>query len=113
MLLAILPFFLLPLAFAGNVDIEECVKQVGNPSKKRPTVDSCREDPACPSIFVYEANNDQANNLNMYVFRSHYKLLLDHHWRLNYFYNCIFHQKCLKNKKEHNKRDLLVTDYRE
>lgn len=75
MLLAILPFFLLPLAFAGNVDIEECVKQVGNPSKKRPTVDSCREDPACPSIFVYEANNDQANNLNMYVFRSHYKLL--------------------------------------
>ncbi|VDN54380.1 unnamed protein product [Dracunculus medinensis] len=48
----ILPFSLLSLTFAGNVEIEECVKLVGD--KKRPTVNSCPEDPVCSSIFVYD-----------------------------------------------------------
>lgn len=76
MLVAILSFFFLPFTFAGNADIEECVKLVGNAQnlKRRPTVDSCPEDPVCPSIFVYDNNNlqDLANNFNVYAFFSHY-----------------------------------------
>ncbi|VDN54270.1 unnamed protein product [Dracunculus medinensis] len=65
MFAVIISLLLLPLTSAGNVDIEECVKLVGNPAKKRPTVDSCPEDPVCSSIFVYHqaAPNDLVNNL--------------------------------------------------
>ncbi|VDN54078.1 unnamed protein product [Dracunculus medinensis] len=66
MFAVVLPFFLLPLAFAGNADIEECVKFVGNDPKRRPTVDSCPEDPVCSSIFVFNPDGDIANNLNVY-----------------------------------------------
>ncbi|VDN54337.1 unnamed protein product [Dracunculus medinensis] len=47
----------------SNVEIEECVKLVGD--KKRPTVNSCPEDPVCSSIFVYDqrAPDDLVNNL--------------------------------------------------
>ncbi|VDN54077.1 unnamed protein product [Dracunculus medinensis] len=70
MLTAIPLFFLLPLAFADNVDIEECVKLVGNDHKKRPTVDSCPEDPVCSTIFVFNPPADIANNLNMQIFKN-------------------------------------------
>ncbi|VDN54365.1 unnamed protein product [Dracunculus medinensis] len=69
MFAVVLTFFLLPLAFAANADIEECVKLVGNAQnilRRRPTVDCGSEDPVCPSIFVYDNNDeDLANNFNV------------------------------------------------
>ncbi|VDN54325.1 unnamed protein product [Dracunculus medinensis] len=81
----ILPFSLLSLTFAGNVEIEECVKLVGD--KKRPTVNSCPEDPVCSSIFVYEQGGaaDLVNNLREYEFFKHYKLLVNDYNSLYYF----------------------------
>lgn len=67
----VLAFSLLHVAFAGNQVIEECVKQVGNPPKKRPSVESCQEDPVCPSIFVFNPPNDIAENFDVYGFFIH------------------------------------------
>lgn len=69
----VLAFSLLHVAFAGNQVIEECVKQVGNPPKKRPSVESCQEDPVCPSIFVFDPNalNEIAENFDVYGFFIH------------------------------------------
>ncbi|VDN54296.1 unnamed protein product [Dracunculus medinensis] len=62
------------LLVLSNVEIEECVKLVGNDHKKRPTVDFCPEDPACSSIFPYDLQTEPnvlANNLRE---NEHYKI---------------------------------------